>query len=250
MKKYLLFCVCFCLSGISFAATFDAHIRNRPPELTVNGSEYGGPLKDIIDLAAERSGHSVRWAAAPFKRSIEDLKGGNVDFVPRTFMREERKQFAHFLDPVGYQEKTVVFFVKKGSEAMVERYEDLAKVSIGVKRGTVYFKQFDKDGALKKVENTEDAGLARMLQGGRFDVMASIDPDAAVEQFKAIGFDYSMTNYKHFNRTGVYYASSKKRYEKDRKQAYDDVNKEIQKMVSSGEIDKIYASYGIEPPAR
>lgn len=104
-------------SGISLAATLDVHIRNRPPDLILYNDEQSGPLKEILQVAARRSGHYIRWIPASFKRSLEDLKTASVDIVPRTFMREERKEFIHYLDPIGFQQRDVVFFVKKAMKA-------------------------------------------------------------------------------------------------------------------------------------
>jgi polar amino acid transport system substrate-binding protein len=163
--------------------------------------------------------------------------------------REDRKLFAHYLDPVGFQEKEIVFFTKKGNKDLVKTYDDLSKVSIGVKRGTVFYKQFDEDTSLNKVQGTEDEGLAKMLVGGRFDVMASIDPANVEQEFKKMGFtNYDLTEYKHVKRTGVYYASSKKRYDDDRKETYDAINAEIKKMVVSGEVGEIYVRHGAKAP--
>jgi polar amino acid transport system substrate-binding protein len=249
MKKIVFCMLSFLLSSVSFAATLDVNARNRPPDFNVEGSNYSGPLKDIMELAAERSGHSINWVPAPFKRSLEDMKVGSLDFSPRTFYREDRTAFLHYLDPVGFQEKDIVFFTKKGGENMVKTYADLAKVSIGVKRGTVFYKQFDDDTSLNKVEGTEDEGLVKMLMGGRFDVMISIDPVGVKQEFDKLGFtDYVLTQYKYVKRTGIYYAASKKRYETDRKEVYDAINSEIQKMVVSGEVDKIYIKHGAEAP--
>ena len=48
---------------------------------------------------------------------------------------------------------------------------------------------------------------------------------------------------------GIYYASSKLRYDSNMKNAYDAINKEIQSMVTSGEIDNIYKEHGAPIPS-
>jgi hypothetical protein len=113
-----------------------------------------------------------------------------------------------------------------------------------------FYKQFDKDAALNKVEGTEDEALAKMMIGDRFDVMISIDPANIEAEFKKMGFtDYALTEYKFVKRTGVYYASSKIRYDSDRKATYDAISGEIKKMAASGEIDKIYVKHGAPAPS-
>jgi polar amino acid transport system substrate-binding protein len=126
------------LSTVSLAATLEVNVRTRLPDMVADGNNYSGPLIDIMEAAAERTGNKINWVKAPFKRALEDMKVGTVDFVPRTFYREDRKAFTHYLDPVGFQEKSIVFFTKKGNEGKVKTYADLANVSIGTKRGSVF----------------------------------------------------------------------------------------------------------------
>lgn len=237
------------ISGAASAETIEANLRNRPPDLNLNNGKGSGPLKDILEIAASRIGAEVDWIEGPFKKGLEDLRSGRLDLVPRTFMREDRKAFLHYLRPIGFQEKSIVFFVNKGKESILSSYDDLYKLKVGVKRGTVFYPKFDKDSNIKKVEGTEDASLAKMLIHGRFDVVISIDQKGMEQEFKKIGFsDYSLADYRHAKRIGLYYATSKKRYESGKKSIYDALDSELQKMVKSGEIDKIYQTNNAPPP--
>ena len=118
-----------------------ADFRHRPPEMIVEGKKMWGPLKDILEEAAKKIEYRIKWRIAPFARSLGDLKKGVSDILPRTVRTEEREVFVNYLGPIGYQQKDILFLVKKGKEDLINRYEDLKGLSIAVKRKTAYFKQ-------------------------------------------------------------------------------------------------------------
>jgi polar amino acid transport system substrate-binding protein len=83
MKKIVVGLLGVLMSAVTFAATLEVNVRNRLPDMVVAGDKYSGPLIDIMETAAERSGNKINWVQASFKRAIEDMKSGVIDFVPR-----------------------------------------------------------------------------------------------------------------------------------------------------------------------
>lgn len=161
--------------------------RNRPPEMIIDESgEISGPLKDILEEAAKKINYKIYWRITPFSRSINDLKSGKVDIVPRTIMNEQRKEFINFLGPINYQKKEISFLIKKNSEISIKNYEDLKKYKIGSKIGTFYFDEFNNDIKLNKVESIDDFNMSKMFINGRFDVMIVLDKQAIEIELKKI----------------------------------------------------------------
>jgi len=224
-----------------------ADFRHRPPEMVVEGQRLSGPLKDIIEEAAGKVGYKVNWRLAPFSRSLHGLKSGDVDIVPRTIRNEEREAFVDYLGPIAYQQKDIMFLVKKGKENGIQRYEDLLDVTVGVKRKTTYFSRFDKDSAIRKrVTQGDDYVLARMFIGGRFDTVAILDRTAIESALAGYGFrDYAYADYRHVQRIGNYYGMSKRSPHSVR---FPELNKALADMAASGRIDAIYVQYGLPAP--
>ena len=98
-----------------------ADCRQRPPEMIVNekARRCSGPLLNILDEAARKVGFTVQWRIAPFQRSIKELQIGSVDIVPRVILTAERKAFIAYLGPIGYQQKNIVFLVRKGQRNLI-----------------------------------------------------------------------------------------------------------------------------------
>jgi len=117
-----------------------ADYRPRPPEMVVDEKtgHFSRPLIDILEEAAHKVGYSIKWRQAPFQRSLKELELGVIDVVPRVVLDEERKAFVAYLGPIGYQEKDIVFLVRKGQENLISSYEDLKKITIGVKQDAFY----------------------------------------------------------------------------------------------------------------
>jgi polar amino acid transport system substrate-binding protein len=114
----------------------------------------------------------------PFPRTLENIKTGVTDIVPGIFMNEERKSNIEFLGPIGTERAPVRFLMRTGQEHLLKSYEDLKKLSVGVKRGTLYFPQFDKDHTIRRVTAQDDHNMVKMLVAGRFDVMIVNDKEA------------------------------------------------------------------------
>ena len=110
-----------------------ADFRHRPPEMIIEDGRLLGPLKEILEEAAGISGYTIEWRTAPFKVSLQGLRTGQVDIVPRTIRNNEREEFIDFLGPIKEQKKDILFIVPKGKEESIRVYEDLYNLSVGVK---------------------------------------------------------------------------------------------------------------------
>lgn len=190
-----------------------ADYRQRPPEMVIDEKtgRFSGPLIDILEEAARKIGHRIKWRKAPFQRSYKELQLGLVDVVPRVILTEERKAFVAYLGPIGYQRKDIVFLVRKGREGLLKLYDDLHKIRVGTKRDTAYFKQFNEDKDINKILSLDDKNMAKMFAANRFDTMIILDVSAIEEALKDINFsDYSYANYRYVQKIGNYYGMSKK----------------------------------------
>ncbi|CAH0537337.1 substrate-binding periplasmic protein [Vibrio marisflavi] len=250
MKFIKLALLLFFIPGLSMAAEkiFNADFRNRPPQMVVDGDKFSGPLKDILEEASSKIGYTVKWRKAPFKRSLEGLKNGSVDIVPRYRKTPDREVFTNYLGPIGYQERNVKFVVLKSNKDIIKTYDDLKKYKVGVKRGTSYFKQFTDDKSIAKVETSDDEQIVKMLRGKRFEVAIIIDEGAFEHSAKKEGFtDWAYAPYEFVRRLPNYYGMSKT---SPNAGEYDALNAAIKGMATSGRVKEIYMQYNVEPPVQ
>lgn len=249
MKYLLLLCLLLLPTASHAELLLRADYRERPPEMQALDGEPHGPLIAILDTAARRIDARIEWRYAPFVRSLEDLKSGRIDLVPRVLFTDERKAYVHFLPAIGTQRKSILFIVKPGHEASLRSYADLREGVIGVKRGTAYFDAFDGDGLISKVLATDDHLLAGMFRAGRLDALAVLDREAIEAQFHRIGFsEYRYADYRYEQTIGNYYGASLRLYQGQKQAVYDRLAHELRRMRDDGEIALIYNRYGIAPP--
>ncbi len=223
--------------------------RERPPEMRVVDGLPSGPLISVLETAAHRVGIDLHWREAPFLRSLENLRSGRVDLVPRVLLTAQRRAYIHFLPSIGSQQLNVRFVVRPGQESRLSRYEDLYDLFLGVKRGTAYFEPFDSDDLLGRTYVSDDAQLAAMFRAGRLDTIAVLDPVPMEAQFQAMNFRaYSYAHYVHHQVLGNHFGASLKRYQSDRRELYDRLGAELARMREEGEVALIYRRHGVLPP--
>ncbi|WP_277373421.1 ABC transporter substrate-binding protein [Pseudomonas sp. AA-38] len=223
--------------------------RERTPEMRVVDGMPSGPLISVLETAAQRVGVELHWRQAPFLRSLEDLRSGRIDLVPRVLVTEQRRAYVHYLPSIGNQPLHIRFVVRPGQEARLSGYEDLYELALGVKRGTAYFEPFDSDDQLGRIYASDDTQLAAMFRAGRLDAIAVLDRIPMEAQFEALEFhDYSYAHYAHRQVLGNHFGASLKRYRSDRRELYDRLSAELEHMREQGEVALIYRRHGVAPP--
>lgn len=249
MVRSILLSLAFIVLSFSCRAderVLHADFRPRPPEMVVNGESFSGPLKDILEEAAVSLGCRVKWRLAPFPRSLDDLKAGRIDIIPRTIRNDEREAFVNFLGPIGSQKKDILFLVKKGMEGSIRSYEDLGKFTIGIKLKTAYFDRFDNDRALHKETAGDDLNLARMFIGGRFGAVAILDKPAMESALAGLDFsDYAYADYRFKQEIGNYYGMSKTAANAG---LFPRLDAKVKEMMATGRVAEIYTQFGVVPP--
>ncbi len=250
MKKAIIFLGILSIVTLSYAEEniLRADFRHRPPAMVIKEKNMSGPLKDIIEIAAEGLNYKIKWLIVPFPISLVDLKYGKIDILHRTIKTKAREAYVNYLGPIGYQQKDILFLVKKGQEGLINRYEDLKELHIAVKRGAAYFERFDNDTDLNKQANLDDDNMTEMFKMGRFNTMPVLDQsslEVALKVNNVTNFTYA--NYKHIQKIGNYYGMSKNSRHAG---IYRQLNQVLLDMAKSGRVAEIYQRYGIQPPVQ
>lgn len=223
-------------------------VRLRPPEMLIDEKTgaRSGPLLEVFSEAAKRVGYAVEWRAVPFPRSLEQLKTGDTDIVPRLVMTDDRKAFVEFLGPIGVQPTEIEFLVKSGKEHALKSYDDLKKLSVGVKRKTAYFEQFDTDKSICRMEALDDDNLAQMFNSERFDTMIVLDKPAVEKILKNKGISgYAWADYKVPLKLGIYFGMAKT---SKHAAVAKPLSEALAGMVKSGRVAEIYKKFNVLPP--
>jgi polar amino acid transport system substrate-binding protein len=140
-----------------------------PPFKYVENGTYQGIDVLLMKEIAKRLGLTLKYYECPFKRCLELMKTGGIDFMTAIGLRDDRKDFVDFVFPPYNEKNAKVLYLRKNSGVSIKVFEDLYKYSIGVKNGVSYFPRFDQDDKInKQVVNEAEINL-RKLEQGRID---------------------------------------------------------------------------------
>ncbi|MDT3319896.1 transporter substrate-binding domain-containing protein [Shewanella sp. SP1S2-4] len=225
------------------AVVWQAHCRDRHPVIYVEKGECKGPGAAVINQVITRLGHKVNWSNVPWARTIKVAETGQVDLIPVHSMTPERKDF---LDPMllGYDKRYVYYFALANRQLEVKHFDELKPHIIGALRGAFYCPQFNDNQNQLKVSFVNDNGqLINMLKAGRIDL--AITSEQHEMQFFAKDPQLKQMEYVDISKNGRYFSiplmSPLHQYAKQ-------VHQIVNDMRTSGEITRLFESYGVEPP--
>lgn len=225
------------------AVVWQAHCRDRHPVIYVEKGECKGPGAAVINQVITRLGHKVNWSNVPWARTIKVAETGQVDLIPVHSMTPERKDF---LDPMllGYDKRYVYYFALANRLLEVKHFDELKPHIIGALRGAFYCPQFNDNQNQLKVSFVNNNGqLINMLKAGRIDL--AITSEQHEMQFFAKDPQLKQMEYVDISKNGRYFSiplmSPLHQYAKQ-------VHQIVNDMRTSGEITRLFESYGVEPP--
>ena len=235
-----------CLPKVAAAVSpivWQAHCRDRSPIIYFEQGECKGPGAAVINEVFRRLGHRVHWTDVPWARTIKVAEAGQVDLIPSHSMTTERESF---LDPMllGYDKRYVYYYALASQPTAIREFNELTPYIIGALRGTFYSTQFNENMNQLKVSfvNT-NSQLINMLKAGRIDLAISSEQ----HEMHIFANDpmLKQMEYVDISKNGRYFSipltSPRHKYAKQ-------VHQIVDQMRTSGEITRLFESYGVEPP--
>lgn len=246
-KRMLTLCLCLlALLPASEAWAADAVLRVSfnplPPWKIVNkDGTIGGIDMALLGMLAERMHLNIEFVRLPFKRGLNMVEHGEIDLMTGVLRRAERERFAHFLTPPYKDHSNKAFYVLKGREDTITRYEDLRSLVIGTQLGSRYFPRFDQDGAIEKSEvKTVDLNI-KMLLAGRID--AFVNTEAAADyRLSRLGLTdvIGKAPYVYSKRQAVHMILSKRSPLAGRLAEF---NRTLRELLDEGWLERIQEKY-------
>lgn len=199
-----------------FAADVIRYAVFPAPPYMIGAEDEGSPMSgidvDIVKEIAKRGGYELHFIKAPWKRALELMRSGDADILSSAYLTPERKVFMQYFDRPYLRSLPIAFYYKNDSGVRIDKFTDLYKYSeIGVLRGASYFKRFDTDPEIQKVEVTTQEQLYPMVLHDRIKLMAGYIP---TENYFIFKYGYQnvirRSNYIYNEPSFVYMAISKK----------------------------------------
>ncbi|ENC6730587.1 substrate-binding periplasmic protein [Vibrio navarrensis] len=227
------------------SVTWQGHCRDRLPFLYYEEGQCKGPGGDVITQAISKMGHQIEWTKAPWARTIGVAPQGGVDIIPLHSMNEEREAYLHPL-LMGYGKREVFYFTRKDSDIDAQDFDEIVSKGyvIGALNGSFYSSQFNQNvDKLRTNFVTKGDQLINMLKAGRLDLVITSEQHG-LEVFDSDP-ELRKIAYKDVSLNGRFFSVPKR---SANYQYIDQLEAILLEMRRSGEVTRIYESYGLEAP--
>jgi polar amino acid transport system substrate-binding protein len=236
--------LCFLLFNKAFAETIKIAIEdyNYPPRYfsSVNG-ELKGIEIDLMDRLAKKLSLQATFLKCPWNRCLIMMRQGSVDVMPYLLKTADREEYMLYVDPPYQIHSEKCFFVKKGNAKLIQKYEDLYSLNVGVQKGAAYFSPFDSDEAIPKMTVIEEKLLFPMLLRDRFHTFVGACQPLNYIALKSGYLDrVEAADYKFLSPNPAHIAISRKSRLISRASEVEQV---IKNLVESDELTRIKKAY-------
>lgn len=210
-----------------------------------------GPDAKLIKAIADKLNSDLKFKFAPFKRRLQLMKDGDIDFMSGLLKTAEREKYIYYVYPPYKERSDTVFFLPRGKRARLQKYDDLYAMKIGTNHGSNYFPQFDHDTKLNKEAVSSGVPNFRKLLLGRIDTVIYAEA-GGIDLVHKIGIAdrVEMAEYRFARQKYVHIGISRKSHLMDHLVKIDSL---IGSMIESGEIKRIivnyYVSHNLPVPA-
>lgn len=204
----------------------------------------GGMDIELLRMLAEKTGCRLKFVDLPFKRGLKMLEHGEVDIMVGVHRRPEREVYLHFLQPAYKNESSKAFFVLKGREHIIKKYEDLRKMKVGTGLGVRYFPRFDQDTHIQKYPLNTGEQHIKMLLAERIDtfIMTESTGEYRIAQF-GVGHAITKADFAHNEEQEVHMVLSKKSPMAHR---LNEFNRALAELVDSNAMQTIKERFYLE----
>ena len=227
-----------------------ATYRDLPPELVVySPGRHAGPLRMIIEEAADRIGYDVEWKAASFADGLTALSEGTADIVPSAlFKTPEREKLMRFSVSLGRIPYIISFMQRTDSNQPIKKLDDLKGRTVGYRSSVLYFDEFDSLSGFKRVMFSNDIDMMKAFADRVVDVVVVNNKRAAERAQISSGINSG--NYKYGDMTitqevDLYMLYSLK---PERQPIFDQLDQALLKMKNDNLLVDIYKSFNVPPP--
>lgn len=167
---------------------------------------------NIVIKLAKALNTEIEVYECPWARCIKAIENGDADVIDDLFFSTDRAVYTVFLQPsfetlsTGFR-----FYADNTRTKVINTWDDLIGLRIGLLRGDKHFPKFDESTELTKFDFINLPVAVKQLSKGRIDVFIS-PPSFNENDFKAIDSHNKMTQqpYSHIEPTPLYVGLSKK----------------------------------------
>jgi len=205
-----------------------------------------GPWREIVSEAMRRLDRKVMWQAQHFGESIQFLKAGALDLLPRVFWSEERERFAWFVGPIESEELQVFFLIDKTKLGDITRIEDLYGLRLANEEKALTTEAIDANERFKILRFPSRREALEAVSVGQADVLIDSNLNRLLnikKQTRAANLEVASYTYRYSRPS--YLALSKSTSSSAEAMELDLT---VETMFEDGTVSLIFQGYGLPSP--
>ncbi|NBT28534.1 MAG: hypothetical protein EBT18_03465 [Gammaproteobacteria bacterium] len=205
-----------------------------------------GPWREIVSEAMRRLDRKVMWQAQHFGESIQFLKAGALDLLPRVFWSEERERFAWFVGPIESEELQVFFLIDKTKLGDITRIEDLYGLRLANEEKALTTEAIDANERFKILRFPSRREALEAVSVGQADVLIDSNLNRLLnikKQTRAANLELASYTYRYSRPS--YLALSKSTSSSAEAMELDLT---VETMFEDGTVSLIFQGYGLPSP--
>ncbi|MDC0336301.1 transporter substrate-binding domain-containing protein [Pseudodesulfovibrio sp.] len=241
MRNYLVLCFLLFFASLALADEVVVPVDHFPPwKIVGNDKSVGGVDIILLNSLLRSMGLKPRYEVYPWVRCLHVMEAGQADLISGVIKSADREEYLYFIAPPYKRTSKKVFYIRKGGDTVVQKFDDLVGLKIGVQFGVKYFDKFDADATLKKMPVKNDYFNMQKLISGRIDTF--ITTETVGDYYLAL-YGYSdeieKAQYYSENQIDVYFAISKK---SELMKRVPELSSLISELVFSGFVERMTQS--------
>jgi len=239
-KGVLIYLVAFCTLAND---VIKIDFRQRPPDLFKEEGIIQGPIVDLTNTLLDKYNLSVKWAEAPWPRTLHDSESGKVDLLLRVSMNKHRSEF---LMPIliGYEEREIHFLVSNQLAGKISKMSEIKNLRLGLLRHSFYSEKVETLSLNNNVVYTNEMSkLLQLLDRDRVDVVPVYgeyyNDLERLHNHKIIEASF-IEKFTHARYLAIPKESFAVKY-------YHQMNCDMYHLRTNGTVTKLYENYGAMP---
>jgi len=214
------------------------------PYLYVDKGQVNGIDKNVLDYVLKQAGASAKYVYAPWARALKMAQDGKVDGLLSVFCSDDSEHILKSTETTYNTNISVFSLVANNYNSSHLRAEDGARV-ISVVQGN-YFSELPQFPHLIKVQLRDVFNQGSQLLKGHVDFSVS-EESWFRSQMASRNAANKVEVIEVLESTGVCLGFSQKAFS-NQPEFISDVDKGIKNLKQSGELEKIFARYGMSTP--
>ncbi|MCP4116000.1 MAG: transporter substrate-binding domain-containing protein [Desulfobacteraceae bacterium] len=229
-------CILFVFPQDLFSEELKVGVGYWPPFICSKTAPFSGIDVQLIKEIGKRLNLRVKFIHYPFQRSLFYMKKGRIDMMSSLAKRPERERYMYYLSQPYYSVEPV-FYVQKGRNKRIQKYNDLYKGRIGLSAGSAFFEPFDSDDKIRKDPVNTELQLITMLIAGRFEAFIGVNSQIDyLAHREGLNHNIEKAAYRPGEKTDIFLAISLKSKYAVRFQQF---NKALKGIIDEGLLKEI-----------